>query len=88
LIGSTGVHALLVRSAQVANRVFSLAVDVRDSSSCRESLLRVEPAMAGDAAAHVFATFFALLATLIGERLTTEVLRSWTLEEDPKETTP
>ncbi|MEO7094018.1 MAG: hypothetical protein ABI175_12260 [Polyangiales bacterium] len=93
LIGSTGVHALLVRSAQVANRAFSLAVEVGDSTSCRESLLRLEPAMAGDAAAHVFATFFALLTTLIGERLTTEVMRNWPVQEDPvqedpKETTP
>jgi hypothetical protein len=85
LLGSAGVRALLVRSAQLTQSDFSfLAVAFPENSTkLRECLQAQDPAVAGDSAAALFGTFFTLMTTFIGERLTTQVLRSaWpTIEE-------
>ncbi|HEX6274059.1 MAG TPA: hypothetical protein VFZ53_13515 [Polyangiaceae bacterium] len=61
------------------------------SSKLREWLETGDAAAVAEDAAVVFGTFFALLTRLIGERLTTQLLRNaWpTLEEPaPSETKP
>ena len=85
LVGPAGVQALLVRSVKLRHTEFSfLEVAVLDSSTTlRECLQAQEPAVAIESAAALFGTFFALINTFIGERLTAQVLRSaWpTIEE-------
>lgn len=85
LVGAAGVQALLVRSVKLTREEFSfLEVDVlKGSTKLRASLQAQDPAVVTESAAALFATFFALLTTFIGERLTTQALRSaWpTIEE-------
>lgn len=93
LLGSAGVRALLVRSAKLRQDQFPfLELAVVDSSTkLRECLRAQDTAVATEAAAALFGTFFALITTFIGERLTTQALRrAWpTIEEmAPGTTTP
>jgi hypothetical protein len=85
LIGASGVQALLVRSAKLTHSKFSfLEVSMLESSTkLREALQAQEFAVATESAAALFGTFFTLITTFIGERLTTQALRSaWpTMEE-------
>jgi hypothetical protein len=85
LLGSAGVQALLVRSARLAQGDFPfLVVAVPEGSTkLRECLQAQDPAVATESAAALFGTFFTLLTTFIGERLTTQALRgAWpTIEE-------
>ena len=85
LVGSAGVQALLVRSVKLTHEEFSfLEVDVLEGSTkLRECLQAQDPAVVTESAAALFGTFFALITTFIGERLTTQALRSaWpTIEE-------
>ena len=79
LVGSAGVQALLVRSVKLAREEFSfLEVDVLEGSTkLRECLQAQEdPAVVAESAAALFGTFFAIITTFIGERLTTQALRS------------
>ena len=79
LVGVAGVQLLFVRSAKLAQGEFpGLAeVSVSDGSSqLRACLQAQDPAIAMESAAALFATFFALIITFIGERLTTQILRS------------
>ena len=77
LLGAAGVQALLVRSVKLTHAEFPfLEVDVLEGSTkLRRSLQAQDPAVVTDAAAALFGTFFALISTFIGERLTTQVLR-------------
>ena len=92
LVGAAGVQLLFQRSAKLAQGEFACLDEVsilEGSTKLRECLQAQDPAVATESAAALFGTFFALLTTFIGERLTTQVLRSaWpTIEEAaPRET--
>ena len=85
LVGVAGVQALLVRSVKLTRVEFPfLNVEALKGSSKLQDCFRAQdPAVVTAAAVAVFGTFFALITTFIGERLTTQALRSaWpTLEE-------
>ena len=85
LVGAAGVQALFARSAKLAKGdVASLAeASTLSSATLRECLRAQDPGLAMQSAADLFGTFISLITTFIGERLTTEVLRStWpTFEE-------
>ncbi|MFI5290990.1 MAG: hypothetical protein ACHQ17_15125 [Polyangia bacterium] len=85
LVGASGVHALFVRSAKLTQDDFAglPLADAGSLAQLRECLQAQDPAVSAEWAAALFGTFLALLATFIGERLTSEVLRSaWpTIEE-------
>jgi hypothetical protein len=91
LVGAAGVQLLFVRSAKLAQGEFARLAGVailEGSTKLRECLQAQDPAVATESAAALFGTFFALIATFIGEPLTTQVLRgAWpTIEETaPKE---
>jgi hypothetical protein len=90
LVGAAGVQALLVRSATLAHGdlgPLDTAV-VETPAKLRDFLRAQEPAIACETATTYFGAFLALMATFIGERLTTQVLRgAWPTIEDvaPKE---
>lgn len=91
LIGAAGVQALLVRSAKLRHREFSfLETSILESSTkLRQCLQAQDAAVATESAAALLGTFFALITTFIGERLTTQVLRgAWPAIEAtaPRET--
>jgi hypothetical protein len=79
-----GVQALLDRSVRVLrDESLRAAGSPLDSVKLRACLRSRDPAEATESAATLFATFFELLTTFIGERLTTEVLRSaWPTIDD------
>jgi hypothetical protein len=86
LVGDVGVQLLFVRSAKLAQGEFSFLAEVsllEGSTKLRERLQARDPALGTESAEALFGTFFALVTTFIGERLTTQVLRrAWpTLEE-------
>jgi hypothetical protein len=89
LVGEAGVHLLFVRSAKLAQLTrgdFAFLAEVsilEGSTTLRESLQAQAPAASTESAAALFGTFFTLVTTFIGERLTTQVLRNaWpTFEE-------
>jgi len=93
LVGATGVQSLLVRSAKLAQGDFTSVAEVsllEGSTKLRERLHAHDSPVPLESAAALFATFFALLTTFIGERLTTQVLHSaWPMIEEtpPTETT-
>lgn len=78
LLGAAGVQALLVRSAKLAHSdFFFLEADLLEGPmKLREVLQAQDTAIATESAAALFGTFFELLTTFIGDRLTTQVLRS------------
>ena len=78
LLGSVGVQALIVRSAELTQRSFAFfdASSVDDAAALRDCLQKQDPAVATDAAVVFFGTFLSLITTFIGERLTNQVLRS------------
>jgi hypothetical protein len=92
LVGAAGVQSLLVRSAKLAQGDFSGLAGVsifEGSTQLRACLEAQDSAVTTDSAAALFATFFALLTTFIGERLTSQVLRTaWPMIEEtaPTET--
>ena len=79
LIGVAGAELLFVRSAKLTSGELDdlarLPVFER-SIKLRERLHAQDPAVADDLAAALFAGLFALLTNFIGERLTSQVLRS------------
>lgn len=78
LLGVAGVQALLVRSARLAQGEFA-RLDVAalvDSTKLRECLQAHDVADASGSAVALFGNFFALITGFIGERLTSQVLRS------------
>src|SRR5450631_2152410 len=91
LLGAAGVQALLVRSATLTQGEFPfLAVAGPDGSTkLRECLRAQDPSVATESAAALFGTFFTLITTFIGERLTVQALRrAWPKIEEtaPTET--
>jgi hypothetical protein len=90
LVGAAGVQSLFVRSAKLAQGEFTglAAVSIFEGSTkLRERLQAQDSAITTESAAALFATFFALLTTFIGERLTTQVLRSaWPMIEETPST--
>lgn len=96
IIGAAGFQALFFRSqqtARIAGFTF-LDGDIAEPAPdpCKQlhdCLHGREPAQAAEAATVVFATFFGLLTTFIGDRLTRQVLRgAWpeVAEAAPMET--
>ncbi len=92
LIGVAGVHLLFMRSAKLAQGELAWLAEipiVEGPTKLREFLHAQEPVVATKSAAALFGTFFTLLTTTIGERLTNRVLHSaWPTIEGaaPKET--
>ncbi|HVZ85646.1 MAG TPA: hypothetical protein VHG72_01665 [Polyangia bacterium] len=79
LLGSAGVQALFARSAKLAQAEFSSLADVaapEGLTTLGTSLQTLDPAVATEAAATLFAIFIDLIVTFIGERLAVLVLRS------------
>lgn len=77
LLGVAGVEALLARSAKLTAPEFSFleGFTLQGSTSLPERLQAQEAAVASAAAEAFFGNFFALMASFIGERLTTQILR-------------
>lgn len=93
LLGVAGVQALLVRSAKLAHGEFACLefAALASSTKLRESLQAQDVAVASGSAVALFDNFFALITAFIGERLTSQVLRSaWPThdETEPGETKP
>ncbi len=92
LLGAAGVRALLVRSQTLSKSRFACFGDVHlldSTASLRDCLHAQGQEVALECAAVLFGTFLELLQTFIGQRLTTQILRStWpTLDAvAPKET--
>ena len=80
LLGGEGVRLLLVRSAKLTQSASWLA-DVsllEQGNAVRAALLATDPAVSPESAVALFETFFALLTSFIGERLTAQlVCRAW-----------
>jgi hypothetical protein len=92
LVGDAGVQLLFARSAKLAQGEFAGLAEVsilEGSTQLRERLQEQDPPLAPESAEALFGTFFALITTFIGERLTTQVLRrAWpTIEETGAEET-
>lgn len=90
LVGVAGVDMLFARSAKLAQgELTDLVVGAPSEAptKLRARLQAPEPALAPDSATMLFGTFFTLLTTFIGERLTLQILRRvWpTLDETPLE---
>ena len=86
IVGDAGVQLLFVRSAKLVEGEFAWIAEVSildGSTKLRDALQANDPAIAPESAAMLFGTFFTLITTFIGERLTIQVLRAaWpTLEE-------
>lgn len=82
LIGEVGINAVCARSVHLTQREFSWLAPAESAAPrdapfthVRLSLERQEPAVATDAAIAVLATFGELLASFIGDSLTTRLLR-------------
>ena len=86
IVGEAGVQLLFVRSAKLAQGEFAWLAEISildGSTKLRDSLQAQDPPVATESAAALFGTFFTLITTFIGERLTSQVLRAaWpTIEE-------
>lgn len=90
LVGDAGVQLLFMRSAKLMQGEFASLSDVsvfERSTKLRERLHADDPSIGTEAAAVFFGTFLALITTFIGERLTTQVLRSaWPTFTEAEET--
>jgi hypothetical protein len=86
LVGPAGVQMLFARSARLVqdeHAGFAGIPMLGGSTSLRECLQADDPPVTEQAATAFFGTFFALMTTLIGERLTTQVLRrAWPAIEE------
>jgi hypothetical protein len=92
LVGETGVELLFLRSAKLVQGHFASVAEVsglEGSTKLQQRLQTRKPALPSEAAEALFGTFFTLITTFIGERLTTQVLRgAWpTFEETAPEKT-
>ena len=83
LIGEAGLNAVCARSVHLTQREFSWLAPADSSgpgdapfADVRLSLEGQDPAIATDAAIAVLATFGELLASFIGDSLTTRLLRA------------
>ena len=82
LIGQVGIEALAARAVHLAQREYPWLVTTRQPEQTEapfaqiiSSLERQDPALAMEAAAAVLAILTGLLVTLIGEPLTTRLVR-------------
>jgi hypothetical protein len=86
VVGEAGVRALLARSLKLSVREFPCLAEIAIGGPQSEESTRIGPHIAGclrkhdppvaaDAAANLYATFLALLARLVGEALTLQILR-------------
>ena len=85
IVGAVGVQSLFTRSAKLVQGEFTSFAEVSDleSTKLRERLHMQNPPLATESVAALFGTFFTLLTTLIGERLTAQLLRgAWPTFED------
>lgn len=84
LLGAAGFQALFVRSAKLGQREVAYLTEVVESPmKLRSCLQALNPVAAADTAEALFGTFFTLLTTFIGERLTTQALRrQWPMIEE------
>jgi hypothetical protein len=90
LVGDAGVQLLFARSAKLAQGEFTGLAEIsilEGSTPLRERLQG--PSLAPESAEALFGTFFALITTFIGERLTNQMIRrAWpTIEETATEET-
>ena len=79
LVGEAGVELLFVRSAKLARGDFAWLAEVSildGATKLRDFLHAQDPVLATESAAALFGTFFSLITTFIGERLTAQVLRA------------
>jgi hypothetical protein len=87
LVGGAGVQVLFVRSAKLTRGEFAQFADtsvLEGATKLRECLHARDPAVATESATVLFGTFFTLITTFIGERLTTQVLRrAWPMLDEP-----
>jgi hypothetical protein len=84
LVGVAGVRLLFVRSAKLTRGEYARLVEITAEGPTKlRECLHAQDSVVATEAADLFATFLALLATFIGERLTTQVLRrAWpTIEQ-------
>jgi hypothetical protein len=93
LIGDGGVRALTARSLHLVQRDFPWLAEAQEPETSDGpfallglSLARQEPAVATEAATAALATLGGLLETLIGETLTSRVLRAAWPNAFPEET--
>jgi hypothetical protein len=86
LLGFPGVQALFIRSAKLVRDEFTALSEItalESSAKLRERLQALESGVAAQTAEALFGTFFGLITTFIGERLTTQALRgAWPTIED------
>jgi hypothetical protein len=82
LIGQVGIDALAARAVHLAQRQYPWLAKTRNPEQAEGPFAHVsfcleqqDPALASEAAAAVLATFTALLATFVGESLTTRLAR-------------
>jgi hypothetical protein len=92
LLGPAGVQTLLARSVKLTQRGFPFldVAALEGATELRQRLQAQDSAIATESAVTLFGTFFTLLTTFIGERLTIQALRgAWpTIEEmAPREPT-
>ena len=87
LLGRTGFQMLLARATKLAQPELTCTIEVavvESSTSLRAFLQALDPAAAAEAAEVLFGTFFTLLTTFIGDRLTVQALRrAWPAIEEP-----
>lgn len=78
LVGDAGTQLLFMRSAKLTKgelAMFAAQSILEGTTKLRERLAAHETPLETDTAALFFGTFFTLITTLIGERLTAQVLR-------------
>jgi hypothetical protein len=82
LIGQVGIDALAARAVHLAQQAYPWLAKTRDPEPAKgpfthvvSALEQQEPALATEAAAAVLATFTGLLATFVGESLTSRLMR-------------
>jgi hypothetical protein len=91
LLGSLGFRTLFLRSAKLTRGEFPCLADpsvVESPAKLSACVQTLDPDKAKETVEALFGTFFELITTFIGERLTTQVLRrAWPKidESDPEE---
>jgi hypothetical protein len=83
LIGQVGIDAVAARAVHLAQREYPWLATTREPEHAEGPFTQIsfaleqqDPALATEAVAALLATFTALLATLIGEPLTTRAIRT------------
>lgn len=86
LVGAGGIHMLFMRSAALAQGEFARIAELstlEGSTQLGEYLHAQKRAVTTESAVALFGNFFTLITSLIGERLTAQVLRgAWPAFEE------